>query len=106
MDYTIHYSTNETDPISIKRDMEDYVRNNPVYKNVLAHVVRKYKSIPENVGTKRTMAIPTACDLCQKNTNDMLQLHCGHLFHEKCLLNWFTYGDETNALSCPICSRT
>lgn len=106
MDYTIHYSTNETDPNSIKRDMEDYVRNNPEYKHVLGHVVRRYKSIPENIGTKRTMSIPTACFICQKNGNDMFVMYCGHIFHEKCLLNWFTYGDEQNSLHCPICTRT
>ena len=79
MDYTIHYSTNETDPISIKRDMEDYVRNNPEYNTVLAHVVRKYKSIPANIGMKRTKTIPIACDICQKNAYDVFELNLNYL---------------------------
>lgn len=109
MEYRIHYSTNESmDPDHIQRDVEEYVRSqkNPNYQDIVAHIVRKYKRIPEDIGVKKTMSIPTKCDICHKKANELFVMCCDHVYHEKCLLNWFTYGTTDNTLDCPMCRES
>lgn len=41
------------------------------------------------------------CMICLENTNEKLELNCGHFFHFDCLINFRL----ANHSSCPLCRR-
>ena len=47
--------------------------------------------------------INTSCSIClqeMQSEENLRELHCGHLFHEDCVVHWFT---TSGTKRCPIC---
>jgi len=74
----------------LRKKYKDYSLNKKVKKMIFKKTFRKYTSDEE-------------CVICQENFDGTLkcrQLYCNHIFHSKCIYEWFN-----EKLTCPLCNQ-
>ena len=84
---------------SDERQIETYDPDNKddifaVFSHRITDLRFKYSTLPSK---KR----PTDCSICYEVFNkdeEVIKLDCRHVFHEKCLLDWFKHNR-----TCPMC---
>ncbi len=48
---------------------------------------------------------PDQCPICftSDDENDKIILECSHLFHSKCIEEWYSHTEDTGKTLCPVC---
>jgi len=71
------------------------------------HVAISTRRMPVSSRT-RSSRNENKCGICLENYEDlntqMVQLECGHIFHEECISNWLTSNQE-QSFNCPLCRK-
>merc|ERR1711879_256427 len=90
---------------SIGHYIIEFLRGNPMIKTLESKVVKKLEDVPENKLCSVCMTDLVSGDTteqrkCNMNTDRVVRLNCGHLYHFSCIQNWLSISQK-----CPYCRQ-
>ena len=103
-----------SDSMSINEENISRYQNNNTYevskKKLIKETPIDNLVLPDNIDS--TDKSKLTCSICleditlqRKNKEKVVQLNCGHIYHQKCISKW-CFGGITSVPNCPLCRES
>ena len=107
-------NTVTNDGNSITEETISRYQNNKTYEVSKNKLIKETQIdnlvLPENIDSTDTSKL--TCSICldniklqRKTKEKVVQLNCGHIYHQKCISKW-CFGDITSVANCPLCRES